>query len=424
MAYIQPRRNKDGDIISYSIRVQRGYDADGKQLKPYSMTWKPAPGMTDKQIEKELKKQEVAFEAQCESGATSNSQMKLAEFCPQYLDMIRVGGKSPLTIAFYERIIEKHIIPELGHRKLKDIKSPHVQEYIKKITDLPKTNRNGEPDGSGETLSPSTVQRYTTVLKSILTRAVKFGIIGTSPAKSENLEMAKVVKPKVDFYTKPEAAEMLAALAEEDLQLQVLVQLAIHVGARRGELTALKFSDFNHSTRKVTIQRAAIKEKGKPVTIKTTKDSEIRMVTVNPAGLELVEMLKAENKRNAERLGSQWHEGDWLFTKWNGLVMNPQTPTKQWSKFLARHELPHKAFKSLRHSSATLLLYGKVNIRQVQGRLGHSDIKTTQKYLHYIEDADVEASNVLDDMLGTMSKSKTIKIVNTDKKTPGKTKQA
>lgn len=79
--------------------------------------------------------------------------------------------------------------------------------------------------------------------------------------------------------------------------------------------------------------------------------------------------------------------------------MNPQTPTKQFSKFLERHGLRHRKFHSLRHTSATLLLYAGVNIKQVQGRLGHGDIETTNKYLYVLEEADVEAAKALDIML-------------------------
>ena len=79
--------------------------------------------------------------------------------------------------------------------------------------------------------------------------------------------------------------------------------------------------------------------------------------------------------------------------------MNVQTPTKQFSKFLERHGLKHRKLHSLRHTSATLLLYGGINIRQVQSRLGHSELETTQKYLHHLTEADVEAVNVLTNML-------------------------
>jgi integrase len=406
MAYIQPRRDKSGSIISYSIRVHRGRDVDGKQLKPYSLTWKPAPGMTVKQIEKELNRQTVAFEESCANGTVANAVMKLAEFCPQYLDIMK-GSLSPLTLSFYRSTIDRHIIPMLGHLKLKDIKPAHVQAYIQAVSELPKTKRNGEAD-EGK-LSPATIQRYLTVLQSILNRAAKLELIALSPAKSEKLAIPKAVAPKIEFYTRQEAAEMLACLEHEDLQFQVLVQIAIHIGARRGEIAALKFSDVDYTKSKITIERAAIKEKDKPTQIKAPKDYEIRTVSINAACLQLIRQLKAEKQREAARLGSAWQEGDWLFTQWNGTIMNPQTPTKQWTKFLARHGLPHKKFHSLRHSSATLLLFGGVNIKQVKSRLGHGDIETTNKYLHFIEEADVEASNVLDLMLNkkpTISKKK------------------
>ena len=75
------------------------------------------------------------------------------------------------------------------------------------------------------------------------------------------------------------------------------------------------------------------------------------------------------------------------------------TPTKQFSDFLDKYGLKHRKFHSLRHTSATLLLYAGVNIKQVQGRLGHGDIETTNKYLHLLEEADVDAVNRLDLLL-------------------------
>ena len=42
MANITPRKNRDGEIISYQIRVFRGRNADGTRLKDYMMTWRPS----------------------------------------------------------------------------------------------------------------------------------------------------------------------------------------------------------------------------------------------------------------------------------------------------------------------------------------------------------------------------------------------
>lgn len=44
MASVTPRKNKQGEIISYQIKVTRGRDkVTGKQLTPFTMTYTP-PG--------------------------------------------------------------------------------------------------------------------------------------------------------------------------------------------------------------------------------------------------------------------------------------------------------------------------------------------------------------------------------------------
>lgn len=398
MAAITPRKNKSGEIISYTIRVYRGYDSAGKRLKPYTMTWKPESGMTAKQVEKELNRQAVQFEEKCMHGGVANPTMRLDEFCKQYLEIAK-STLSPLTLAFYKEQINSTIIPALGHMKLKDITAAHVQQYIQQLSEMPKVTRAGEKPESGELLSPSTVRRRLAVLQAILKQALKLGIIPDTPAKAEKLTIPKIKQPKIEIFSKQEAAQMLACLENEELQFQTLIQLAIFTGARRGELVALKFSDVDFENSKITIERAAVKLKGEKTLIKPPKDYEVRTVTVNQSCLELIRMLQAEKFRTAQRLGTQWQGENWIFTTWNGEIMNPQTPTKQFSKFLERHGLRHRKFHSLRHTSATLLLYGGVNIKQVQGRLGHGDIETTNKYLHVLEEADVEAAKALDIML-------------------------
>ena len=396
MPTITPRKNKDGDIISYTIRVYHGYDGQGKRLKPYTMTYKPAPNMTAKQIEKELQKISIEFEERCKNGMTGNAdRITLEEYSKIYLEA-KIKTLSPSTFEFYERAIKNKILPALGFHKVNQIKPPHIQAFINQLSGITKQKRDGT--NSIEPLKPASIRRYLTVVQSIFKLAVKQNIIQSSPAKAELLEIPRVVAPKIEIFTKQEAAEMLSYL---ELQFQVFIQLAIMTGARRGELTALKFSDFDYVNNKVTIERAAVKLKGQPTQIKPPKDYEVRTLAVNPYCIDLVKLLRVQKDKQAEALGNQWNEHDWLFTQDNGEIMNPQTPTKQFSKFLARNHLKHRKLHSLRHTSATLLLYGGVNIKQVQERLGHGDITTTNKYLHYISEADEQAANVLQDMLIT-----------------------
>lgn len=364
----------------------------------------PAPGMTAKQIQKELQKQAVLFEEQCRQGKISaNKNIKLANFCPMYLD-IKKDVLAPRILHEYSRIIDKLIIPLLGHIKLSELKPAHIQQFIQYLQGDVRQKKDGSLDENNPKLSQATIRRKLTVLQSILKQAVKLDIISTNPANAEKLTLQKVVSPKIEIFSKQEAAQMLECLEKEDLQFQVLVQLAIMTGCRCGELVGLKFSDFDYNRNKVTIERSAYKLPGEPIKTKPPKDYEIRTITVNQHCIDLVLLLKAVKSEQAIELGTAWSDGDWLFTQWNGEIMNPQTPTKQFSKFLAKNGLKHRKFHALRHTSATLLLYGGVNLKQVQERLGHGDISTTNKYLHCIAEADEAAANVLQDMLITHNK--------------------
>ena len=391
MANLQVNKDKNGKIISYRIRVSDGCGMDGKQ-RFKTQTWKVPHGMTEKQAAKEAEKIAMQFEDEVKNGlAGSQQNLKLADFCQMYKD-IKKDTLAPRTFEYYGQVIEQLIIPLLGHIKVAEIRPAHVQQFVQYLqTEKPNT-------------SPSTIKKKLCVLQSIMTQAVKLDIISVNPADSKKLTLPKVTTPKVEIFSKQEAAEMLDCLEQEELQYQCLVQIAIMTGGRLGELIALKFSDIDYTANKITIERSAYKCKGQPIAVKPPKDYEVRTITVNDYCIELIRLLKVEKERDRLRLGTAWNGDEWLFTQWNGEIMNPQTPTKWFSKFLEKNKLKHRKFHSLRHTSATLLLYGGVNLQQVRERLGHADISTTNKYLHCLAEADTEAAKVLGNMLITHSR--------------------
>ena len=141
------------------------------------------------------------------------------------------------------------------------------------------------------------------------------------------------------------------------------------------------------------------------VTLAIQKHGLFQHIAPN-VGQDTAHPLEQEKRAQRRALGSYWNEGGWLFTQENGDMMNPCTPTRQFSKFLERNGFRHRKFHALRHTSATLLLYGGVSLKQVQGRLGHGDIETTNKYLHCLQEADEEAAGVLQSMLTVSRKPK------------------
>lgn len=389
---------KRGD--SYRIRVSCGYNAQGKQIVK-STTWKPPAGMTAKQIEKELNRVAVEYEARVTGGdSTEMSTMKVADFCDRYLEMVE-STLSPNTLVFYKSVIETLIKPSLGHLKLNAVKPIHAQQFIQMLQGDGIRN-----DGRGERLSAATVKRYFTVLKSIFAKAYKLDLIDRNPTDTAKLDLPEVDEPEIKIFTAEEAQYMLSCLETEETMFQVLIHLAIVTGMRRGELCALKWSNIDLKQGLVIVKQSNYKLTGEEIKTKKPKNKKSREIVIPDYLKELLRKHHLEQMQNSMRLGDKWHGDGWIFTQWNGEPMNPQTPTKQFAKFLARHNIPHRKFHSLRHTSATLLLSSGTNIKNVASRLGHSQLSTTNRYVHALRDADERAASTFETLFAEQDKGK------------------
>lgn len=71
MATVTERPRKDGGM-SYLIRSSCGYSTAGQQ-NVQSKTWSPDPGMRPRQIQKELERQKILFDAECAAGGVSGN---------------------------------------------------------------------------------------------------------------------------------------------------------------------------------------------------------------------------------------------------------------------------------------------------------------------------------------------------------------
>ena len=79
MATIQQRGR------GYLIRVSCGYDVNCKQITR-SKTWTPDPGMTARQVKKELDRQAVLFEERCHAGQALDGNIRLSDFTERWFD--------------------------------------------------------------------------------------------------------------------------------------------------------------------------------------------------------------------------------------------------------------------------------------------------------------------------------------------------
>lgn len=391
---------KRGD--SYRIVISCGFDVNGKRIKR-SITWKPDRAYTPKQLEKALNKAAVEFEEKVLNGEiAADSRLKLVDFIPQYMESAKLKLE-PTTIEEYTRVINKYILPALGHLRLKDIRPAHVQKFVNMLS-------SGEyrQDGKTGALKPASVKRYYAVLQSILSAAYRLELLPSNPTDSGKITLPTMDEQKTDIMSKEQLAEMLEALDSEPLQLRVIVHLAIITGCRRGELTSLKWSDIDFDKCEITVSKSLYQLKGEKAKTKRTKNKKKRVVTIPEYCIELLRQLHIEQTEKRFRLGTAWNgtADNYVFIKNDGSVMHPNTPTEQFNDFLERHELKHIKFHALRHTSATLSLLNGANIKQVAARLGHSQLSTTNRYLHAIQEADRTIADSLGDTLTALKQKR------------------
>ena len=224
-------------------------------------------------------------------------------------------------------------------------------------------------------------------------------------------EQAILFEQKVTNGLVLDSDVLLDDLSDAPPQYSLIVQLALLIGARRGEICALRWSDTDLEKGTISINRTVQFIPGTGLVFNPPKTKRSRRCI--RIGSDCVELLREDQRyQKAERfkIGSEWVrkveiegktvENDLLFTKWNGAPIDPKTVTTWFPGFLATHDLPPVHFHSLRHTNASILIAAHTPITTVSGRLGHAQTSTTLNYhASAIQSADAAAADTLEGII-------------------------
>ena len=123
---------------------------------------------------------------------------------------------------------------------------------------------------------------------------------------------------------------------------------------------------------------------------------------------KLKQYKRYQNKLKLQLGGSEYNKEGYLFIQDNGKQMSYSTPYSAFQDTIARYnadkktdkQLPTIPFHGLRHTSATLLIASKQDVRTVSSRLGHAQASTTMNiYAHALQETDRKAVNALENLL-------------------------
>lgn len=206
-----------------------------------------------------------------------------------------------VTFSLYENIIHKHIIPELGEKRLQQFDHLTLQKYLDK-----KTTRIAE--------------LIKTILSMVYDEAFHEGAVSFNPAHYVRVKRKKEATISVG---EEQVAKMLKGI--EESRFSLLYKVMLTTGIRLSEAQGMEWDDIDWNTGEVTIKRAYIRDNYKYVMRELPFTHRARAVKIPQALLEEMgakkgkglvfvnnsgnpieyKMLQKDFKRIAEKAGTE-----------------------------------------------------------------------------------------------------------------------
>lgn len=284
---------------------------------------------------------------------TDVSFAEAAEEWLRYIEHDR--GRKPSTVAGYRALLRSQLLPTFGELPIESITTEMVEAWI-----------------AGVERAPATRTKALVLMHGIFKRARKLYGLPTNP-------VAEVEKPPtqssgdIEVFSPEEVMALVRAAASE--QDAAIYMTAAFTGLRRGELLALRWRDVDFSGQVIRV-RASYAEGA----LTTPKSGKVRSVPMAPPVAEALAKLGQRQRWTGD--------DDLVFVGQTGSYLDGRALRRRYDAALERASLRKLRFHDLRHTFGTRMI-AKADIRRVQEWMGHADIETTMKYLHYApRDAD------------------------------------
>jgi len=298
----------------------------------------------------------------------------VAVFLRRWLDGYQRMKVSAKTFERYAEIVDKQLIPALGHYQLAKLKPLQIQGYYAKALET------GRRDGKGG-LSPQTVLHHHRVLRAALRRAVMWGLLGINPADA--VEPPRPTRKETRVLSDSDAATLLRAV--EPTRHYVPTLLALTTGMRRGEILGLRWADLDLDAGTLAV-RQTLEQTRAGLRFKEPKTQKSRrLVPLASIAIEALRAHRGTQVASRLALGVVYQDSDLVFPAPDGQPWNPGSFSAAFIKLAVDARLPRLRFHDLRHSHATQLLRLGIHPKIVSERLGHATTGITlDLYSHVV----------------------------------------
>ena len=309
-----------------------------------------------------------------------HSAMTVKELCTRYLDDLEAGlilgkggrPKKATTIGTDTGRINRHIIPLIGTRRVKDLAKADINKVLKNImagktrASVKTKKLRGKAIVRG---GAGTATRTVGLLGGILTYAVELGVIDSNPAHGIRKPKDNVRKRRLSEAEYRILGKMLCDAAEDEkyvTTVDIIRQIAL-TGCRRSEMIGLKWTEADTG--------------GSCLRLDDSKEG----ASIRAIGLPVVEYLE---QRRAQAAGTYVFPGQGEDNAFGSLP-------NHWKKLFKNSPLSDVTPHVLRHSFASIandLGFTEVTIATL---VGHAKGSVTSKYIHTLDTALIMAADTI-----------------------------
>lgn len=376
MATIRKYTKKDGSK-AYMFNIYLGTDpVTGKQRRTTRRGFRTIA---------EAKVAMSRLELETKENGLPTSQRKILTFKELYemwFEQYKTTVKESSAFTQKKRI-ELHILPKFEKLRLDKINTAYCQ---KQVNSWFKTIKNYH-NLIGLTRR---ILEYGKGLKQITSNPMDNIIIPKKKSKPDEKD-----KPD-NFYDRQQLQEFMQTLKEHaPFQMYVAFRVLAFTGIRKGELSALKWSDIDFSNATLSINRTVAFNENGDLYFQTpkTKNSK-RTIALDRETAEILKKWKNEQRKELFKRGINLDKGDNLLfhNRRGGFIQT--TIIGFLNRFTDKYNLPNITPHGFRHTHASLLFEAGATIKEVQDRLGHEDVKTTLDiYTHVTKSAREETAD-------------------------------
>lgn len=269
----------------------------------------------------------------------------------------------PATIRSYEYDFNSHARARLGNYRLHEITRRDVQDLVDDLNDAG--------------LSASTLRNKIDPIRVVYRRAIRDDLMVLNPC--ENLELPAYRPDRKRALGHAEVVRLIAALPDSD---QALWATAFYAGLRRGELTALRWSDVNLAGHFIEVRR--------------TWDDEVgEQEPKSRAGKRDVLILPQLAQHLAKHGLATGRDGDaFVFGRDVDLPLARNTVNVHARAAWAEHGLEGVTLHHARHCCISFMVAAGEDLNSVKEYAGHSDIRVTiDTYAHAMPARHSEAAD-------------------------------